>query len=100
VPGTQEASDAVLLAQVPTTAIVNRAQAEAQVKVAYAGEPQFIPIESTTLAARQRSTAPAKLRIKLPPSHRVHRAPWASSRTTRVPASAALSSNKTAMAAE
>src|SRR6516165_12269625 len=34
VPGTQEASDAVLLAQVPTTAIVNRAQAEAQVKVA------------------------------------------------------------------
>lgn len=49
VPGTQEASDAVLLAQVPTTAIVNRAQAEAQVKVAYAGEPQFIPIESTTM---------------------------------------------------
>jgi len=49
VPGTQEASDAVLLAQVPTTAIVNRAQAEAQVKVAYTGEPQFVPIESTTL---------------------------------------------------
>jgi hypothetical protein len=49
VPGTQEASDAVLLAQVPTTAIVNRAQAEAQVKVSYAGEPQFVPIESTTM---------------------------------------------------
>lgn len=49
VPGTQEASDAVLLAQVPTTAIVNRAQAEAQVKVAYAGDPQFIPIETTTM---------------------------------------------------
>jgi hypothetical protein len=49
VPGTQEASDAVLLAQVPTTAIVNRAQAEAQVKVAYAGEPQFVPIETTTM---------------------------------------------------
>jgi hypothetical protein len=49
VPGTQEASDAVLLAQVPTTAIVNRAQAEAHVKVAFAGEPQFVPIESTTM---------------------------------------------------
>jgi hypothetical protein len=49
VPGTQEASDAVLLAQVPTTAIVNRAQAESQVKVAYSGEPQFIPIESTSM---------------------------------------------------
>ncbi len=49
VPGTQEANDAVLLSQVPTTAIVNRAQAEAQVKVAYAGEPQFVPIETTTM---------------------------------------------------
>jgi hypothetical protein len=49
VPGTQEASDAVLLSQVPTTAIVNRAQAEAQVKVVYSGEPQFVPIETTTM---------------------------------------------------
>ncbi len=50
VPGTQQSHDAVLLAQVPTTAIVNRAEAEAQVKVAYAGEPQFKPIESTSLS--------------------------------------------------
>jgi hypothetical protein len=49
VPGTQVASDAVLLSQVPTTAIVNRAAAESSVKVVYAGEPQFVPIESTTL---------------------------------------------------
>ena len=49
VPGTQEASDAVLLSQVPTTAIVNRAAAEAQVKVVYAGQPQFVPIASTTM---------------------------------------------------
>jgi hypothetical protein len=49
VPGTQAASDAVLLSQVPTTAIVNRAQAEAAVKVSYAGEPQFVPIETTTM---------------------------------------------------
>jgi hypothetical protein len=49
VPGTQEASDAVLLSQVPTTAIVNRAEAEAAVKVTYAGDPQFAAIESTTM---------------------------------------------------
>ena len=49
VPGTQEASDAVLLSQVPTTAIVNRAAAEAQVKVVYAGTPQFVKIEGTPM---------------------------------------------------
>ncbi len=50
VPGTEAARDAVLLAQVPTTAIVNRAEAEAKVNVAYAGDPEFIPIEGTSLA--------------------------------------------------
>jgi hypothetical protein len=50
VPGTQEASDAVLLAQIPTTAIVNIKEAEAQVKVQYDGSPQFKPIESTSLS--------------------------------------------------
>ena len=49
VPGTQQASDAVLLAQVPTTAVVNRAAAEAAVKVAYAGPPQFVTIPSTSM---------------------------------------------------
>lgn len=49
VPGTQEASDAVLLAQVPTTAIVNRAAAESQVKVVYAGQPQFVKIDGTPM---------------------------------------------------
>jgi hypothetical protein len=49
VPGTVEASDAVMLAQIPTTAIVNKAEAEAQVKVAYDGTPEFKPIESTTM---------------------------------------------------
>lgn len=39
-----------MLAQVPTTAIVNRAEAEAKVKVVYTGEPQFKPIESTSLS--------------------------------------------------
>jgi hypothetical protein len=50
VPGTDEANDAVLMAQVPTTVIVDRAQAEAQVKVSYDGDPQFKPIESTDLS--------------------------------------------------
>jgi hypothetical protein len=50
VPGTQEAQDAVMLAQVPTTVVVDPAQAEAQVKVSYDGAPQFKPIESTTLS--------------------------------------------------
>lgn len=50
VPGTQAARDAVLLAQVPTTVIVNRAEAEAQVKVNYAGEPKFKTIDGTPLA--------------------------------------------------
>ncbi len=49
VPGTQEAQDAVMLAQVPTTAIINRAEAEAKVKVYYDGEPQFKAIEGTPL---------------------------------------------------
>jgi hypothetical protein len=50
VPGTQEAQDAVLLAQIPTTAVVNIKEAEAQVKVQYDGAPQFKPIETTTLS--------------------------------------------------
>jgi hypothetical protein len=49
VPGTIEASDAVMLAQIPTTAIVNRAEAEAKAKVTYDGAPQFKPIENTSL---------------------------------------------------
>src|SRR3984885_9228355 len=49
VAGTQAADDAVLLAQVPTTAVVNRAAAEASVKVVYAGEPQFVAITGTTM---------------------------------------------------
>ena len=50
VPGTEQAKDAVLLAQIPTTAIVNIKEAEAQVKVQYDGEPQFKPIEPTQLS--------------------------------------------------
>ncbi len=50
VPGTQEAADAVLLAQVPTTAVVTRSEAEAKAKATYDGDPKFAPIEGTPLA--------------------------------------------------
>jgi hypothetical protein len=49
VPGTQEANDAVLLAQIPVSAVVNRSEAEKLAKVSYAGEPQFQAIEKTSL---------------------------------------------------
>jgi hypothetical protein len=49
VPGTLEASDAVMLAQIPTTVVINKAEAEAKAKVVYDGQPQFKPIEKTSL---------------------------------------------------
>lgn len=50
VPGTDEAEGAVLLAQVPTEAVVKRSEAEQKVKVAYQGDPQFQPIEGTSMS--------------------------------------------------
>jgi hypothetical protein len=50
VPGTPEAADAVLLARIPTSAVVNRAEAEKAVRVTYDGEPKFAPIETTELS--------------------------------------------------
>jgi len=50
VPGTPEAEDAVLIAQIPTTATVTPAAAQ-QVKVSYAGgTPQFQPITGTSMS--------------------------------------------------
>ncbi len=49
VPGTPEAEDAVLIAQIPTTEKVNIAQAPSEVKVSYVGQPQFQPITGTTM---------------------------------------------------
>ena len=48
VPGTQQAAEAVLLAQVPQTARVNKKELKAP-EVAYQGEPKFDPIEKTSL---------------------------------------------------
>ena len=49
VPGTQQAAEAVLLAQVPQTARVNKKELKAP-EVTYQGEPKFEPIEKTSLA--------------------------------------------------
>jgi hypothetical protein len=49
VPGTTEASDAVMLAQIPQSAIVNKKEAESQVRVNYDGDPKFVKIEGTNM---------------------------------------------------
>jgi hypothetical protein len=49
VPGTTEASDAVMLAQIPQSAIVNKKEAQAQVRVNYDGDPKFVKIENTDM---------------------------------------------------
>jgi hypothetical protein len=61
VPGTPQAVDAVLLAQVPETARVKRSEIKAP-EVAYAGEPKFEPIEQTSL---QRASNTDKAIIKV-----------------------------------
>jgi hypothetical protein len=48
VPGTDQAAEAVLLAQIPQTARVNRKEVKAP-DVAFQGEPNFQPIEQTTV---------------------------------------------------
>jgi hypothetical protein len=50
VPGTDEAREAVMMAQIPTLATVKRSEAAAAVKVSYQGEPEFKPIENTQLS--------------------------------------------------
>jgi hypothetical protein len=49
VPGTTQAKDAVLIAQIPTTMVLNPVTAAAKAKVTYTGAPQFAPIEGTSL---------------------------------------------------
>ncbi len=48
VPGTDQAAEAVLLAQIPQTARVNKKEAKAP-DVAFQGNPEFAPIEKTTV---------------------------------------------------
>ena len=48
VPGTDQAAEAVLVAQIPQTARVNKKELKAP-DVAFQGDPQFTPIETTTV---------------------------------------------------
>src|SRR5277367_4561267 len=50
VPGTEEAKDAVMIAQVPTTINVNAAEAAAKASVTYDGSPQFAAIQGTSMS--------------------------------------------------
>ena len=50
VPGTPQAEDAVLIAQVPTVAVLNPAAAAKEVKVSYNGTPEWSPITGTTMS--------------------------------------------------
>ncbi|NIP93387.1 MAG: hypothetical protein GWO24_08005, partial [Akkermansiaceae bacterium] len=47
VPGTPDAEEALITAQVPQTAKVNRKDAKLEVK--YEGEPKFVAIKNTTV---------------------------------------------------
>ena len=49
VPGTDQAKDAAMIAQIPVTAKVNAEQAAKAVNIVYQGEPQFKKIDSTNL---------------------------------------------------
>ena len=49
VPGTEEAKDAVLIAEIPTVMEIDPKSAAAQAKVSYSGYLQFAPIEGTSL---------------------------------------------------
>ena len=50
VPGTADAEEAVLQAQIPTVATVNKKEAAAKLNVLYDGEPKFQPIAETQLS--------------------------------------------------
>jgi hypothetical protein len=50
VPGSEEAKDAVMIAQVPTSITVDAAAAAAKANVTYEGAPQFVPIQGTSMS--------------------------------------------------
>jgi hypothetical protein len=56
VPGTEQAKDAVMIAQIPTTIQVNATEAAKQVNISYSGEPVFKPIDSTSLSYAANTT--------------------------------------------
>ena len=59
VPGTEQAQQAVIQAQIPTQATLSRSSAK--ISVSYAGSPQFKPIEGTQVAAAANTNYPVFL---------------------------------------
>jgi len=59
VPGTRDASDAVLLSSIPTTTSVNAKTTDE--KVVYDGNPSFAPIEGTTVKYSTNTSSPVFL---------------------------------------
>lgn len=59
VPGTQQAQEAVIQAQIPTQATLDRKTAA--IKVAYAGAPQFKPVPGTPVSAAVNTNYPVFL---------------------------------------
>jgi hypothetical protein len=59
VPGTEQAQEAVIQAQIPTQATLSRKTAT--IAVSYAGPPQFKPIEGTQVAAAANTNYPVFL---------------------------------------
>ncbi len=57
VPGTPEAADAVLMATIPTEAVVNKKEAQAKAKATYDGKPAFAPVEGTKLKYATNTTS-------------------------------------------
>ena len=49
VPGTEQAKDAVMIAQIPVTIETDAKEAGKKVKVIYSGDPKFEPIEGSSL---------------------------------------------------
>jgi hypothetical protein len=56
VPGTDEAKDAVMIAQIPTQITVDPSTAPEKVVISYSGTPEFDPIEGTTMSYATNTT--------------------------------------------
>jgi hypothetical protein len=73
VPGTPQAQEAVLVAGIPQTATVKRAEAKPELN--YAGEPKFEPIPGTTMAYSV-NVMPAIIRVTPTSYYVVDRGVW------------------------
>jgi hypothetical protein len=82
VPGTPEAKEALVANAVPQTATVNRREAKFEAK--YDGEPQFKPIETTSITYAANSQAPV-LRVGAGDYYAVENGVWFTAKAPRGP---------------